>query len=131
VSKPKRGGVQHRGRVTVRTGQPRPSRRDKLLAGAAESASTAIAEARAPIWQNRLQGLVDYSPEAAEAMRRLGAQLEAAEAPDRGATTEQATCRHPQASSADELPYSDPAKVWRCDSCQLLHRWTDGQMVPA
>lgn len=133
MSKPKRGGVQHRGRVTLRTAPPGPmaQRRQQRLADLTESAADAIARARTPMWERRLQHLVDVSPEASAAMARLGAQLAAVEAPVRGATADEATCAHPQASSADELGYTDPAKVWRCDSCGLLHRWTDGQRVPA
>jgi hypothetical protein len=106
-------------------------RRQLQMADLTESAADAIARARTPLWQNRLQHMVDMSPEASAAMAKLGAQLTAAEAPDRGASADPETCAHPQASSADELGYTDPAKVWRCDSCGLLHRWTDGQLVPA
>lgn len=133
MSKPKRGGVQHRGRVTVRTPPPGPmtQRRQLQHAELTESAADAVARARTPLWQRRLQTMVDQSPAAAAAMAKLGAEFAAIEAPDRGATTDQATCAHPQASSADDLGYTDPAKVWRCDSCGLRHRWTNGQLVPA
>lgn len=130
MSKPKRGGVQHRGRVTIRTAGPGPmtQRRHQQMEALTESAADAIARSRVPLWQRRLQAMIDVSPAAAAAAAQLGASM-AEPAP--AGTAAQMTCPHSQASSADELPYSDPAKTWRCNSCGLVHRWTDGRLVPA
>lgn len=35
----------------------------------------------------------------------------------------QASCEHSSATGIDQATVTDPAKIWRCDECGLLHRW--------
>lgn len=115
--------IRHAGRVTVAepVGPPIPHRmvRDAHAAG-----TRAVEQMRVDRWHDRLADLVTSSPEARAALAALTPE------PVLAGDADPATCTHTQASTADVLPYDDPAKVWRCDACGLLHRWTDGQLVP-
>lgn len=120
---PKR--VQHRGRVTEARRVPAPV---DAAAGLRESARAGLARARVRDAGHRLQQLVDVSPEAAAAFQRVAGMFGVAPGDDDQVVAEvhvdPASCSHGSASGIDMTPPSDPAKVWRCDACGLLHRWT-------
>lgn len=126
--KPSRKVVQHSGRTTTTKPQQQIVAAHGFGHDLTEATHTAVARAQMRTATGRLQQLVDFSPEAAAAMRRIATVL--APAPDEQPEFEMhvpidpSDCSHDSASGIDMT--AGPDKVWRCDLCGWLHRWTPG-----